>query len=246
MASWSARPCAACWTSTPGDEVDVDVAGLGVVGSAPVVGFVDEPLGTYAYTSLAYRSREVPAPGDDRLERPARGLRAERRSSGDAVDAQCGGRVAAYVNSRGLYELAQEFMGLFYAFIGVMIVLGGVLAFALIYNTMSANVTERAAELAVLRTLGLSRRAIGGLVTGQNLMLTLIGLVPGLLAGWLMAAVFMASFSSDMFTFDLRVRPTTFLFTAGAILVVGLLSQYPALRAVGRLDLGRIVRDRSL
>ena len=57
--------------------------------------------------------------------------------------------------------------------------------------------------------------------------------------------VFMASFSSDMFTFDLRVRPTTFLFTAAAILIVGLLSQYPALKAVGRLDLGRIVRDRS-
>jgi putative ABC transport system permease protein len=69
--------------------------------------------------------------------------------------------------------------------------------------------------------------------------------VPGLAAGWVMAAVFMASFSSDMFTFDLRVRPTTFLFTAVAILLVGLLSQYPALRAVGRLDLGRIVRDRS-
>ncbi len=29
------------------------------------------------------------------------------------------------------------------------------------------------------------------------------------------------------------------------MLVVGLLLQYPALRAVGRLDLGRIVRDRS-
>ena len=78
------------------------------------------------------------------------------------------------------------------------------------------------------------------------MLLTAIGLVPGLLGGWLLAAVFMASFSSDMFTFELHVRPTTFIFTAVAIPVVGLLSQYPALRAVDRLDLGRIVRDRSL
>lgn len=229
---------------TLGDVVDIEAGALGVVGSAPIVGFVDEPLGTYAYTSLTFVAEVLP-PGTTDSNALLVGFepnvdRAAMRSTLSAVDG-----VAAYVDSRGLYELAQEFMGLFYAFIGVMIVLGGVLAFALIYNTMSANVTERAAELAVLRTLGLSRRAIGGLVTGQNLMLTLIGLVPGLLAGWLMAAVFMASFSSDMFTFDLRVRPTTFLFTAGAILVVGLLSQYPALRAVGRLDLGRIVRDRS-
>jgi putative ABC transport system permease protein len=231
-----------------GDVVAVDVAGIGRVGSVPVVGFVDEPLGTYAYTSLPYAAALAGggiADGTDLANaiyvRYDPGVdRAAMRTSLSQVDG-----VGAYVDSQGLYELAQSFMGLFYAFIGVMIVLGGVLAFALIYNTMSANVTERSAELAVLRTLGLSRRAIGGLVTGQNLLLTVVGLVPGLLAGWVMAAVFMASFSSDMFTFDLRVRPTTFLFTALAILVVGALSQVPALRAVGRLDLGRIVRDRS-
>lgn len=234
-----------------GATVGVDVAGIGRVDSVPVVGFVDEPLGTFAYTSLTYAASLAGggAPSSTDGSDLANALyvrydpgvdRAVMRSSLSRVQG-----VGAYVDSRGLYELAQSFMGLFYAFIGVMIVLGGVLAFALIYNTMSANVTERSAELAVLRTLGLSRRAIGGLVTGQNLLLTGVGLVPGLLAGWAMAAVFMASFSSDMFTFDLRVRPTTFLFTALAILVVGALSQIPALRAVSRLDLGRIVRDRS-
>ena len=79
--------------------------------------------------------------------------RAEMRAALSAIAG-----VEAYVDSRGLYDLAQEYMALFYAFIGVMIVLGGVLAFALIYNTMSANVSERAVELAMLRTLGMSRR----------------------------------------------------------------------------------------
>mgnify|MGYP000659286194 CR=1 FL=1 len=41
------------------------------------------------------------------------------------------------------------------------------------------------------------------------------------------------------------MRLTTFVFTSIAIVVVGLLSQWPALRAVDRLDLGRLVRDRS-
>ncbi len=235
-----------------GDAVDVDVTGLGTIAGVPVVGFVDEPLGTYAYTSLAYAAEVlagrvgglVPAGADlANTVFVAFAPGADRAAMRTSLSMVAG--VEAYVDARGLYQLSQEYMGLFYAFIGVMIVLGGLLAFALIYNTMSANVTERAAELAVLRTLGLSRRSIGSLVTGQNMLLTAIGLVPGLAAGWLMAAVFMASFSSDMFTFDLRVRPTTFLFTAVAILTVGMLSQYPALRSVGHLDLGRIVRDRS-
>ena len=83
------------------------------------------------------------------------------------------------------------------------------------------------------------------MVTAQNLLLTLIGLVPGLVFGWVLAWVFMYTFSSDMFTFELTIQPLTFVLTAVAIVIVGLLSQWPALRAVGRLDLGQIVRDRS-
>ena len=119
------------------------------------------------------------------------------------------------------------------------------MAFALIFNTMTANIAERSTELAALRTLGMSRGTLSRLVTGENMLLTLAGLVPGLILGYLVAAEFMASFSSDLFIFDLRVRVTTFLFTALGIIVVGIVSQWPALRAVGRLDLGRIIRERS-
>ena len=72
-----------------------------------------------------------------------------------------------------------------------------------------------------------------------------MGLVPGLVFGWALAWVFMATFSSDIFSFELHIRPSTFVFTAIAIIVVGLLSQWPALRAVGRLELGKLVRERS-
>jgi putative ABC transport system permease protein len=83
------------------------------------------------------------------------------------------------------------------------------------------------------------------MVTSQNMLLTLIGLIPGVIFGWLLAWVFMYTFSSDMFAFELTMRPLTIVLTALAIIVVGLLSQWPALRAVDRLDLGQIVRDRS-
>ena len=37
-----------------GDVVSVDVAGLVRLDEVPIAGFVDEPLGTFAYTSLGY------------------------------------------------------------------------------------------------------------------------------------------------------------------------------------------------
>ncbi len=235
-----------------GDVVSLEVAGKMRLEAVPVVAFVNEPLGTFAYTSLPYAVSAIgealgglASPG----ETPANLLMltfdegvtaSEMRAPLSAVHG-----VEAFVDAHALYDLVREYMSLFYVFVGVMIVLGGVLAFALMYNTLSANISERQGELAVLRTLGLSRRMIGSMVTGENLLLTLVGLVPGLILGWVLAWVFMATFSSDMFTFELHINPRTFGLTALAILVVGLLSQWPALRAVSRLDLGQIARERS-
>ncbi len=97
----------------------------------------------------------------------------------------------------------------------------------------------------MLRTLGMPSATISRLITGENMLLTAIGLVPGLAIGYAVSAVFMASFSSDMFRFDLQMHPLTPVLTAVAILVTGLLSQVPALRAVRRLDLARVARERA-
>jgi putative ABC transport system permease protein len=211
-----------------------------------VTGFVDEPLGSFAYTTISTATAVAGLAAADPPVTTAL-VRYQPGADREAVRDRLAGLpgVATVVDSRALYETAQSFMGLFYAFIGVMLVLGGLMAFALIFNTLSANVTERAVELTALRTLGMAPSTIGRLVTAENLLLTIIALVPGLAIAYVMAAAFMASFSSDLFQFDLEVRPTTFLGTAAVIILVALLSQWPSLRAVGRLDLARVVRERA-
>ena len=210
-----------------------------------VAGFVNEPLGTPAYASLPYLASVV---GSGTAV--ADNVVLVRYSPG-AVAADVIGRlrsvdgVAAVVDSHSLYDLVNQFLGLFYVFIALMLVLGGILAFALIYNTLVANVSERATEIAVLRTLGMPSATISRLITGENMLLTAIGLVPGLAIGYAVSAVFLASFSSDMFRFELHMHPLTPVLTAIAILVTGLLSQVPALRAVRHLDLAKVVRERA-
>jgi putative ABC transport system permease protein len=153
--------------------------------------------------------------------------------------------VATVVSSDTLKQLLDQFMGLFYAFVGVMFVLGALLALALIYATISANVSERTVELANLRASGMSAGEIGRMITAENLLLTAIGVVPGLIVGYLVAAQFMSSFSSDLFEFDLQVRPLSFVAAALACFVAVGLSLWPALRAVNRVDLARVVRERA-
>ena len=230
---------------TAGDSVTL-TTGDGQTVEARVAGFVHEPLGTYAYASLDYLRQLLGASAVDsqvrsifvRVDDPA-GLTQVHSEVGSVAG------VVTVVDSDSLRNLLNQFMGLFYAFVGVMFVLGALLAFALIYATISANVSERSVELANLRASGMSAGEIGRLITAENLLLTAIGVVPGLIVGYLAAYEFMAAFSSDLFAFDLQVRPLSLVMAALAAFVAVGLSLVPALRAVARVDLGKVVRERA-
>lgn len=210
----------------------------------PVAGFVHEPLGTFAYVS---EQRLAAASGGDIAANTvylkfAQGV--DREAMRDRLSNL--EFVGAFIDAHALEEMAGQFMGLFYAFIGIMLALGGVMAFALIYNTISANIAERSSEIAMMRAGGVARWTISRLITGENVLLTLIGVVPGLLFGYAFAYEGLATYSSDLFKWDLYIRPTTYIFTVLAILIAALVSQRPVLKAVQRIDIATVVRERSL
>lgn len=227
-----------------GDTVTIDVPDANIHTTQTVAGFVNEPLGTYAYISLPELTTLA---GGTNVANTvyltyAPGAQPETmRNELSALPV-----VGAFIDSNALQSMAEQFMGLFYAFVGVMLALGGLMAFALIYNTISANVAERASEVAMMRAGGISRHTISRLLTSENVLLTLIGVVPGLLFGYVFAYYGLSVYSSDLFKWDLYIRPTTYVFTVIAIVVAALLSQRPVLRAVQRLDVATVVRERSL
>jgi putative ABC transport system permease protein len=230
-----------------GDTIRLTFGSLGREASTTVAGFVNEPLGTYAYASLDEMGRLLD-PATVATATTAANVRLDPGVDRTAVIARLKALpgVGAVVDPKALQRAADDLMGLFYVFVGAMLALGAVMAFALLYNLMSANISERITELASLRASGLSGRQLGRIITAENVLLTLVGIGPGLVVGYLGAAAFMASFSSDLFSFDLEVRPTTFVFTAAGILAAALVSQLPILRAVGRIDIARVVRERAL
>jgi putative ABC transport system permease protein len=217
------------------------------------VGFVDEPLGTRAYADQAWLRAALDDAGvpPDQLDGPAvTSILVQYDTGADptatlrALESQPG--VAAAVSSTALRDLFERYFTLFYAFVGVMLVLGGILAFALIFNMITASLAERAPELATMRASGVSVTQINRMMTVENLLLTVLGIPIGLGLGYLVAVGFMSSFSSDLFSFDLDMNPLTLLWTSLAVLLVALVSQVPGLRAVRRLDIAEVVRQRTV
>jgi len=234
-----------------GDPVTLDLLDLKRSLHTTVAGFVDEPLGTFAYAALPVTGTS-PSGGADAASLPpldpnlalvryrAGVDRAAMRQRLEGIPG-----VVAVIDTHSLAVAANRLMGLFYVIVGVMLVFGAALAFALIFSTMTVAISERSSELANLRAAGVRRRQIATIVGGENLVLVLLGLVPGLIVAYLTAAVFMASFNSDMFRFDLHVTPLTWAVAVAAVVLAALASQWPALASVDRMDLAAAVRERG-
>jgi putative ABC transport system permease protein len=233
-----------------GDSVRIAIPALDVTLDETVAGFVTEPLGTVAYASLTHIGDALTSTSP--VDRAGVSLQAllrlddgvdfeDVRSDIESVDG-----VLAVQSTRSLEETMQSFMALFYAFIGIMLAFGGMLAFGIIFNTMSVNLAERRVEVATMEAAGIGERRLARLITAENVLVTLIAIIPGLVLGYLTAAQFMSAYNTDQFTFDLEMRSSTLVLSALFIVVVTLLSQWPGLRAVRRLDIAQVVRERAV
>jgi putative ABC transport system permease protein len=134
------------------------------------------------------------------------------------------------------------FMGLFYLLIGIMLAVAVAMAFALLFNAMTVSVLERKREFATMRSIGSGTGRIAALLFTENLILWLVTLPPGLLLGHWMALQVGTSFSADLFTFNIVVAPSTYVFTAIGILLTMLLATMPAIQQVNRLNLAEATK----
>ncbi len=103
-------------------------------------------------------------------------------------------------------------------------------------NTLGMNLSTRQHELAVLRTIGLTRAGVARMITAEGIIVTLTGAVLGILAGFMMSGVVVAG-ASALSGFDLRPGYPWWLIAGGLLAspVVGLLASYFPARRAARL-----------
>jgi putative ABC transport system permease protein len=200
----------------------------------------DEVMGTTAYMALDEAQAMIPLPTP---------VFNTVYVSADAAQARQLKRdlyhlpgVASVRLKSDLRQEMEELLGLFYAFMGVMLVFALAMASALIFNAMTVNVLERQRELATMRAIGTGGRRIAVEIVVENVILWLLALVPGLLLGRWMSQQMGAAFSAELFTFDVVIAPLSYALTAGGILLTMILATLPAVRRVNRLDLAEATK----
>ncbi len=94
----------------------------------------------------------------------------------------------------------------------VMIICAGLLAFIVLYNLSIINITERIKEIATIKVLGFDDGEVSAYIFRENLLLTIIGIVEGLICGIGLHRLIITVAEVDVITFGKDIAFSSFIY----------------------------------
>jgi putative ABC transport system permease protein len=206
---------------------------------AEVRGIVYQAMGVGAYMNRDVLAKQYFEPGvvtgflmnaeDPRAESKLTGLPA----------------VASVYSVAATKEIFREYTQMINAFILVMVLLSGVLGFAVVYNATVVSIGEREREFSSLRVLGLSAGDIFRLLLKENNVISAAGIVLGIPAANLFLRYSSEVFSTEQYTMYLRASPAHYFQAMAAALCFIVAAQAATYRKIQKLDFMAALKSRE-
>ena len=107
----------------------------------------------------------------------------------------------------------ERMLGSLGAVILVLIISAGMLAFVVLYNLNNINITERQRELATLKVLGFYDGEVASYVYRENILLTIIGSVVGMVLGNLLHRYIILTVEVEEAMFGRQIHWQSYLYS---------------------------------
>ncbi len=95
----------------------------------------------------------------------------------------------------------------------VIIVSAGSLAFVVLYNLTNVNISERVREIATIKVLGFYDNEVANYIYRENIILTFIGSIVGLVMGIFLHRYIMTTVEMDNIMFGLDLEPMSYIYS---------------------------------
>lgn len=105
----------------------------------------------------------------------------------------------------------------------VMIICAAALAFVVLYNLTNINIAERVREIATFKVLGFNNKETSSFIYKENIVLTLLGIIFGLVLGIFLTSFIVHTVEIDNIMFGRVIYPTTYIFAAGFTMLFSLI-----------------------
>jgi putative ABC transport system permease protein len=155
-------------------------------------------------------------------------------------------RVAGVVEKtaavKAFYETMAETI-LFFTFITTL--LGGSIAFGVVYNSLRIALSERNRELASLRVLGFERGEVAYILLGELGLLTLAAIPLGMLFGYGLCAYMAYAFDTDLYRIPLVLGMNVYAFAGLVVIASFVISAIMIVRNLAHLDLVAVLKTKD-
>ena len=95
----------------------------------------------------------------------------------------------------------------------ILIISAGLLAFVVLYNLSNVNISERIRELATIKVLGFYDKEVYSYVTRETVILTIIGILLGLVSGYFLNFYIMQTCEINILRFSKIVTPISYIYS---------------------------------
>ena len=144
--------------------------------------------------------------------------------------------VSTVYNVEELRSIYEENMQIIWVLVVAMVIFAFAMIIAVLYNTGNLSFHERIKEFATLKVLGFSSDKIRLLMTRQNLILSLIGLILGAPFAKPMLEAMMNS-NGENFDYYATVTPLNYLLAGAVVLTVSMAVSLMFTKKIKRLDM---------
>ena len=119
----------------------------------------------------------------------------------------------------------------------VLIVSAGMLAFVVLYNLESVNISERKRELASIKVLGFYDSEVYGYTSRETILLSLIGMVCGIPVGVVLTHFIIKTCELDMMMFDPTISLSSYIYALGITFVFMILVNITTYFVLKKIDM---------
>lgn len=220
------------------------LSALGEEKQAKVLGIVSQAFGSPVFIPLSLFTQWTPGgvfPANTALVRVSEGKLAATR---DALADVPG--VVSMEDYPAFVKDIQDYLAFWRINSWAFAICGALLTLAVILNTVNASLHEQQTDLAILRSLGVTRREIIASTLTEFLLLTVIGIALGVPIGREVGFAMAHSVDMEFYGLVALLRPESVPIGIAAILVIVVLATLPGLKSVFRIDLGLISKGQSV
>ncbi len=137
-----------------------------------------------------------------------------------------------------------EFMDTIIYSMGVMMLFGGILGFAIVYNVTVISISERIMEFSSLRVLGFDKKEIYKMVTRENALITFLGITIGIPLGYGLCVSMVQGLSTELYSIPVIINPNTYAITAISTIFFVIVAQLATMRKIYKLNLLDALKSR--